>query len=997
MTDIKEEVFVEELGAGDGEEDDDEDFCLLDDPCDDVNEEQPGCPRVDVLGEEGPAAGGVAPLYLDKLPRPVDELNCRMARHYLVKLLRAANGGHKPSYGQPEKRPPFWPEHYCPWGRLTDVHSRPADMPGEFQYSEMLKLAIVRGYKYYGYDPNTYIDRNVDLSEKRPIHTSSLTSCKDRATPPPRLPRPVSKLNCVQSRTSLSKLLRYQQMGNKPMYGSPETHPPWWPDECIRWCDMVDLRGKPPYLPDLKSFTDVLKIAISKALEYYGKNPETYYSDEDDDIGIQPKVIGFEEMRSNARKVPELFPVSSALTVPTTSSSLPLPPKLPCPVSRMSCGQIRIALSQILMFHNGGRAPRYMDPAAKPEWWPDHLIDWCRLKNLRHRYEGPLGNTYTNCLRAALVAAYAFYDVDSSKYVDSNVNNEGEADNAVPMKGSLREHINQVAPARARRPPPPLVPLVSVQEHPSGPPNAVFVQPRSMTTTETNPSGLPRYLSVRLQKSTSQGATTAVPGPIVASSIQGPFARLGDTAIALNIPAIPPAVVHPQPGPKPLESDILVAATSHDPPSGSDKDGKRALTDASAPEEEEPGGHSSVTLPGVLFKTLYPKEKLDDPEWFPPKLSVPKASVFSSKQELQSLKRCKVVVNRDVVSKYVSVDCDSVTLINNDCDKQKNVVMELFARDLVQKKHTDTKLKAGGDGEVVEVHKAILAAHSAKMKSILSGTEENECLIIMEDLEGTVLRLLVQALYTGRVTVQKENINDFMKGLKVFKSFGMLRNLFCHTSQREDDDEPKQAMMAETFLEVKVEVLASDEDAEDFDADHVPNACEKTLMAETPEQSPGLKKGSGGSKDDFVPFPSDVHTCKSRNADSEILRLPGKRKQCLRLSKVRKGKQQRHSKCVLVKERKKEQGATDWSESRNDQDVTKLDEEDDDDDVPTSIQSQSAGEKETATEPAPSVITSKQTSTTATVVVRGLRKRKNADRKILEGGTKARKDSGGDR
>lgn len=44
----------------------------------------------------------------------------------------------------------------------------------------------------------------------------------------------------------------------------------------IRWVDMVDLRGKPPYLPDSKTYTDVLKQAIEDAFRYYGFNPETY-------------------------------------------------------------------------------------------------------------------------------------------------------------------------------------------------------------------------------------------------------------------------------------------------------------------------------------------------------------------------------------------------------------------------------------------------------------------------------------------------------------------------------------------------------------------------------------------------------------------------------------------------------------------------------------------------------------------------------------------------
>ena len=39
---------------------------------------------------------------------------------------------------------------------------------------------------------------------------------------------------------------------------------------------MVDLRGKPPYLPKDMSYTDVLKFAIEKGLEYFGYDAETW-------------------------------------------------------------------------------------------------------------------------------------------------------------------------------------------------------------------------------------------------------------------------------------------------------------------------------------------------------------------------------------------------------------------------------------------------------------------------------------------------------------------------------------------------------------------------------------------------------------------------------------------------------------------------------------------------------------------------------------------------
>ena len=48
--------------------------------------------QAEILKANGPPAD----IELEKLPRPVSALNCRQARSYLVKLLRAANGGQNP-------------------------------------------------------------------------------------------------------------------------------------------------------------------------------------------------------------------------------------------------------------------------------------------------------------------------------------------------------------------------------------------------------------------------------------------------------------------------------------------------------------------------------------------------------------------------------------------------------------------------------------------------------------------------------------------------------------------------------------------------------------------------------------------------------------------------------------------------------------------------------------------------------------------------------------
>ena len=54
------------------------------------------CVFTDGESDDDDENGDVSDVALDKLPRPVNELNCRQSRTFLVKLLRAANGGLNP-------------------------------------------------------------------------------------------------------------------------------------------------------------------------------------------------------------------------------------------------------------------------------------------------------------------------------------------------------------------------------------------------------------------------------------------------------------------------------------------------------------------------------------------------------------------------------------------------------------------------------------------------------------------------------------------------------------------------------------------------------------------------------------------------------------------------------------------------------------------------------------------------------------------------------------
>lgn len=352
-----------------------------------------------------PSNGDSQKTILEKLPRPVHALNCRQARTYLVKLLRISNNGLNPQYGNPGSKPPFWPDYYWPWEKLTDVHTKPRGMEEPLLYSEMMKIAIERGYKFYGYDPDAHWDKSIEEAEPTPVVRGTPAPIQPTQVEnlglPPKLPRPLHLLNCVQARTVLSKLLRYQQAGNNPVYGHPDTQPPWWPDDCIRWIDMVDLRGKPPYLPKKMSYTDVLKRAIELGLQHFGYSPTTWV----DDQAYNKEIVTSFNSRQNKPNIQTM--------------KFDTIPKLPIPINKMNCGIARTSLARLLRYHCGTN-PKYGDAASMPVWWPNSSFEWAKLKNLSHRFEGFMNDSYSNCLRLAVTCGYEYYGKDPMTFVEDS-------------------------------------------------------------------------------------------------------------------------------------------------------------------------------------------------------------------------------------------------------------------------------------------------------------------------------------------------------------------------------------------------------------------------------------------------------------------------------------------------------------------------------------------------------------------------------------------------
>ncbi len=605
---------------------------------------------------------GPEPIDLEVLPRPVSELNCTLARSFLVKLLRAANKGMNPSYGNPSKRPPFWPQHYWPWERLTDVHSKPRGMTEPLSYSEMMKLAIARGYQYYGYDPFAYVDRGreEEIERERQANTGPGKMPHARwqvdTNKPPVLPRPASQLNCVQARTVCAKLLRFQQGGRNPVYGSPETRPPWWPEECIRWEDMVDLRGKPPYLPDQKSFSEVLKIAIVRGLKQFGVDPETYFDPAEDTYQGQQGGNGGASNSSPGLAGPKLHHVQTAASkfmlakaiaeereqmdvggeddigVPASSDNgdPKLPPKLPRPLFQMHCGQVRQSLCKLLWFFNGYQLPQYGNPETMPDWWPNELMDWTKLRNLRHKYDGPLGDSYTNCLRIALRRGLEYYGIDPTTY-----------------------HVEQV------------------QKKKQGG-ESIVVEPDQVLLME------------------------------------------GSSPLVTRKRKAPPA---------------LIPITDYVQTSG------------------------------------FPRGMLEDPSWFPPRLSDSRITV-SKPSILRSLKRCKITADADEIDTYEARPAGNVRFSNS------TELTSILWTDRTSSINTCDVTLVASDGKKLRAHRSVLAASccSNAIKVMLADMcHDSEACIMIPDVDADTLEAVLRLAYLGRTRITSVEAEK-----KVMEAVGLL-------------------------------------------------------------------------------------------------------------------------------------------------------------------------------------------------------------------------------
>jgi len=98
----------------------------------------------------------------------------------------------------------------------------------------------------------------------------------------PVLPKPLSILKTAETRTYLSKLIWLGNGGRRPQYGNPETKPNWWPQHILPWEEMKKMGGRKSVELSHINYTEILKQCLAAGYEYFGYDPATYYSSDQD-------------------------------------------------------------------------------------------------------------------------------------------------------------------------------------------------------------------------------------------------------------------------------------------------------------------------------------------------------------------------------------------------------------------------------------------------------------------------------------------------------------------------------------------------------------------------------------------------------------------------------------------------------------------------------------------------------------------------------------------
>ena len=139
---------------------------------------------------------------------------------------------------------------------------------------------------------------------------------------------------------------------------------------------------------------------------------------------------------------------------------------------------------------------------------------------------------------------------------------------------------------------------------------------------------------------------------------------------------------------------------------------------------------------------------------------------------------------------------------------------------------------AGADGQLVEAHRVILSSCSPVLKTILLKISNSHPVLYMKGMNIEDISLLLKFVYTGEVTLEKENLESFLETANELQIAGLVKPVIKDTIAEPDvvqaeDKVEKESLKSDNHLEVKEPVkVESDFDSQPQAANNHGISCE---------------------------------------------------------------------------------------------------------------------------------------------------------------------------